>query len=161
MNIAYLLSRAEQLGVEIQVHNGKLFANGKSEAVKSILPLIKTYKSDILNHFNIINRSSTYMEPQNNNVLNGFVKDGSMGCPREMSVDGVLSPITAAKINNSNRETISYLYNERAAILEFDGDMNREEAERAAYNEALVVFMRMAYPEIMYEFQSIISLTIH
>lgn len=48
-------------------------------------------------------------------------------------------------------------YEERTAILQFDGSLSREEAERRAFQESLEIFMRHNHPMLLIEFKSILS----
>jgi hypothetical protein len=126
MNVSRLLSNAKQLGVEIQVHNGKLFANGKPEAINSILPLMKTHKAELLNHFNITNPLPAHTAPKNNNGPNNL-DTGSLYTDQDLFYD----------------------FTERAGILQYEGGMGIVNAERLAYHETLIAHMRRDHSIIL------------
>lgn len=54
-------------------------------------------------------------------------------------------------------EELSYFYNERAAILEFEGGLDRPKSERIAQQDALSIFLKETYPAILGQFESIVK----
>ena len=56
----------------------------------------------------------------------------------------------------SNFDHIACSYNERAAIMGYDGGLSKGEAERLAYQEVLKIFIKHYYPAIEAEFKAII-----
>lgn len=53
-------------------------------------------------------------------------------------------------------EYFRHLYHERAAIFEFEGNLECAEAERRAYGEVFMEFVATHYPEIKATFEKII-----
>lgn len=67
---------------------------------------------------------------------------------------GTLHPLHLVTPQN---EELLYFYNERAGIIEFEGKINRNEAERLAFKEGLNLFFTKNYPEILEQFESLIN----
>lgn len=65
---------------------------------------------------------------------------------REYKASHIVTPVTPW----------NKLYEERAAIMEYDAGMKREEAERLSYQEVLVEFLTRYYPATKAEFDAII-----
>ena len=75
-------------------------------------------------------------------------------CKNSFDSGPLKTPQTCQTPQMCDFEHIQNDYEERAAIIEFDGKLSRAEAETFAYHELLAVFVTEQHPEIIKAFQS-------
>ena len=69
--------------------------------------------------------------------------------------DRAKEPLEHSRTPKNNE--LSYLFEERASIVEYDGRQTREQAEFLALTETAVVFLESYYPELFSEFYQTIG----
>lgn len=143
MNPAAIIREAQADGVNLALSpSGTIKAKGDASAVNRWLPILKAYKPGILSALKeaandtpgdtpipddlerLIRRAGTYWEYSPEDYA--LVRDLARRDP-----DGLRLALESDKwIAMAEREA----FEERAAIMEYDGGLSREEAERTAAN---------------------------
>ena len=143
MNPATIIREAQEDGVNLALSPaGTIKATGDASAVNRWLPILKAYKPGILSALKeaandtpgdtpipddlerLIRRAGTYWEYSPEDYA--LVRDLARRDP-----DGLRLALESDKwIAMAEREA----FEERAAIMEYDGGLSREEAERTAAN---------------------------
>src|SRR5690348_10347347 len=91
--------------------------------------------------------------------VNVAIKDGKITAKGQDAALTVLLPLLRTykdalqrHFSEGNTYCFAQLYQERAAIMQYDGGLSREEAERVACREVLKEFIAHLYPSILAEF---------
>lgn len=81
---------------------------------------------------------------------------------RRAKVDRVTQKVNEIEASHQSHpvtprnDNIRYFYLERAGIMEFEGGLDRKEAEEKAFYQALAFFVREVHPNILAEFEHLI-----
>jgi hypothetical protein len=124
MNLAAIIREATAGGVNLALTSaGTLKATGEAEAVNRWLPTIRQHKPGILA---ALRAAANKSNPRDCHECTHVTRRGGCGEP----VLAGLSPVEGV-IRYGNAD-LCEAFEERAAIMEYDGGLSRDEAERLA-----------------------------